>query len=71
MRLSLLFLLLAGFSMAEEAKVRTLSYRLDTLAMEGVLVMPAGAKGDIPGLVLFPDWMGVGPVAVGYAKRVA
>jgi dienelactone hydrolase len=60
-----------GMTAAEEAGVKIVPYRLDTLAFEGLLVMPSAAKEAVPAVLLFPDWMGAGPTAVDYARRVA
>ncbi len=70
MRSLLLLLVLLGLGFAGETTVRNIDYQADGAAMQGVVVAPSQG-GKLPGVLLFPDWMGVTPVAIDYAKRVA
>ena len=61
-----------GLTLAGEANVQPVAYQQDNLAMEGKLVLPSTpATGKLPGIVLMPDWMGVSPQAVAYARRIS
>jgi len=50
---------------------KTVSYRHADVELEGVLVWDDAAKGPSPGVLVLPDWMGVGPVAIEPAERLA
>jgi dienelactone hydrolase len=65
-------LLAAGFAAAAShtTNVKTIAYQQDSTALEGKVVSPK-SKGKLPGIVLMPDWMGVTPQAVAYAKQVS
>jgi len=64
-------LLAAGISASShDIKVQTVSYHQDTTALEGQLVS-LKSKAKLPGVLLMPDWMGVTPQALAYAKRVS
>lgn len=74
MRFASLFLfLLASIPTGAHGAVksRTVEYKLDTVALEGVLVADAASKGKRPGIVLFSDWMGVNDYARSKAEQVA
>ena len=67
-----IILLAVGLVAAGDANVQPVPYRQDSLAMEGQLVLPASPPaGKLPGIVLMPDWMGVSPQAIAYAKRIS
>lgn len=70
MRFSIV-LLVAGIAAAQDVVIQTIAYHQDSTALEGKLVAPATANVRLPGIVLFPDWMGMSPQATAYAKRVA
>jgi len=50
---------------------RRVAYQAGDTACEGVLVYDGSAKADRPGVVMFPNWMGVTPEAVAKAERIA
>jgi dienelactone hydrolase len=52
-------------------KTETVAYKQDTASLEGTLVYESGMKGKRPGIVLFPDWMGMTDLARQYGERVA
>ena len=63
-----------AFAAAQDANVKTIEYTQGTTALEGKLVYPSTGiptKWTLPSVVLMPDWMGVTPQAVAYAKHVA
>ena len=59
---------------AQHAAIQTVlnvPYAQHKTALEGKFVLPESAKSPLSGIVLMPDWMGVTPLAVEYAKRMA
>jgi dienelactone hydrolase len=69
----LAFLALAVLAATAQAapKSRIVDYKQDTTALEGYLVTAGGGKAKRPGVILFPDWMGVTESARKEAERVA
>lgn len=64
------FLLLPTLACAE-MQTRTLAYEVDGTEVESVLVYDDAVKSKRPGLVMVPNWMGVGPAQVEKAKVIA
>src|SRR4051812_5716465 len=62
---------LAAVPASAAVKSEPIAYKQDTTALEGLLVYDASAKGKLPGIVLFPDWMGMTDLARQYGERVA
>lgn len=51
---------------------RVIAYSQDSAALEGLFFPSAGkSRAPAPGIVLFPDWMGVTPSAEDYAASVS
>ncbi len=61
---------LAAWSGGKTPKI--IAYSQDSTALQGIFY-PAAGKGraPAPGIVLFPDWMGVTPTAEAYAASVS
>lgn len=59
----------AGAAAAVQQK--TVEYRQGDAALEGVLVWDDAAKGPRPGVLVVPDWKGVGPVPIAEAEKLA
>lgn len=53
------------------AKSQPVEYRDDTLTLQGILVSDPAKGGKRPGIVLFPDWMGVSEFAKAKAEGFA
>ena len=66
-----LFMIAATLSTQAAVQSKTVEYRQDTTALEGVLVSDASAKGKRPGILLVGDWMGVSDFARKQAEKVA
>lgn len=66
-------LLAAALPAAATAAVqtKTVPYRHGETELEGVLVWDDAVQGTRPGVLVIPDWMGVSPVAVAPAERLA
>src|SRR6185437_14785327 len=74
MRKTLLaLLLLFGFASFAHAAARTqtVNYRVDGKAMQGVLVWDDAVKAPRPGLLMIPDWTGINPTNIDFAKSIA
>jgi dienelactone hydrolase len=68
----LLVLLCAAMPAARAAmRTRTIDYTVDGKAMQGVLVWNDAVTRPRPGLLMIPDWTGINPVNVDFAKRIA
>jgi dienelactone hydrolase len=63
----------AGFAAAGDAAVRSsdVDYRHGNEPLEGFIAWYENVRGKRPGVLVFPDWMGVGPVAQEVARRLA
>jgi dienelactone hydrolase len=66
-------LLVFGVSAYADAAMRTqtVDYTVDGKAMQGVLVWDDASKAPRPGLLMIPDWTGINPTNVGFAKSIA
>ncbi|HVU82175.1 MAG TPA: dienelactone hydrolase family protein [Rhodanobacteraceae bacterium] len=74
MRKTLLaLLLLFGFASLAHAAMRTqtVDYSVDGKAMQGVLVWDDAVKAPRPGLLMIPDWVGINPVNIDFARSIA
>lgn len=74
MRKTLFALLLVfGFASMAHAAMRTetIDYSVDGKAMQGVLVWDDAVKTPRPGVLMIPDWTGVNPTNIDFAKRIA
>src|SRR5690348_18248872 len=74
MRKSLLaLLLLFGVAPFAHAAMRTqtVDYSVDGKAMQGVLVWDDAVKAPRPGLLMIPDWVGINPVNIDFARSIA
>lgn len=49
----------------------TVAYHVDGKAMQGVLVWDDAVETPRPGLLMVPDWTGINPVNVEFAKSIA
>ncbi|MGH8146912.1 MAG: dienelactone hydrolase family protein [Rhodanobacteraceae bacterium] len=69
----LALLLVFGIASFAHAAMRTqtIDYRVDGKAMQGVLVWDDAVKTPRPGLLMIPDWTGVNPVNIDFAKSIA
>jgi len=69
----LALLLLFGFASLAHAAMRTqtVDYRVDGKAMQGMLVWDDAIKTLRPGLLMIPDWVGINPVNIDFAKTIA
>jgi len=69
----LALLLLFGFASLAHAAMRTqtVDYRVDGKAMQGMLVWDDAIKTPRPGLLMIPDWVGINPVNIDFAKTIA
>ena len=69
----LVFLLCCvGFSAAHAAmRAETVNYSVDGKAMQGVLVWDDAVKTPRPGLLMVPDWTGINPVNIDFARTIA
>jgi dienelactone hydrolase len=69
------FLALSLLGMASVAQaamhVETVDYTADGIAMQGVLVWDDSVKTPRPGLLMVPDWLGINPTNVDFAKQIA
>jgi dienelactone hydrolase len=71
---TLLFLLSFGAWVHAEFVVKPVPYMLGEASFEGVLVLPADAEGTgeaLPGILMVPNWLGMGPPALEKAQQVA
>lgn len=70
---TIVFLLcLIGFSVANAAmRTRTIDYSVEGKPMQGVLVWDDAVQTLRPGLLMVPDWTGINPVNIEFAKRIA
>lgn len=66
-------LLLLGVSAFAHAAMRaeTINYKVGDKAMQGVLVWDDAVKTTRPGLLMVPDWTGINPVNIEFAKQIA
>jgi dienelactone hydrolase len=66
-------LMLFGVSALAHAATRTqtVDYSVDGKAMQGVLVWDDAVKTSRPGLLMIPDWTGINPVNIDFAKTIA
>lgn len=73
MRKILVFLLCVfGFTAAHAAmRSQAIDYSVDGTAMQGVLVWDDSVQAPRPGLLMVPDWTGINPVNVDFAKSIA
>lgn len=72
-RLLLIVALLLGFSSFAHAamQTKTIDYTAAGKSMRGVLVWDDAVKTPRPGLLMIPDWRGINPVNIDFAKTVA
>lgn len=68
-----LFLSLLLFSSAVFAKIKTerVAYEKNGTKMEGYLAWDSAVKKPRPGIVVFPEWFGIGPFSEGKAVELA
>ncbi|HJR10774.1 MAG TPA: dienelactone hydrolase family protein [Rhodanobacteraceae bacterium] len=52
-------------------RTQTVEYSVDGKAMQGVLVWDDVVKTPRPGLLMIPDWTGINPVNIDFARTVA
>lgn len=74
MRKTLFALLLVfGFASMAHAAMRTetINYSVDGKAMQGVLVWDDAVKAPRPGILMVPDWTGINPTNIDFAKQIA
>lgn len=75
MRLAILPILALPFALLPSvhaaAKAQAVEYKDDTVALQGTLVSDPATKSRKPGIVLFPDWMGVSDYARQKAEQIA
>jgi len=63
---------LGATSLAHAAmRTQTVDYKVDGKAMQGVLVWDDAVKTPRPGLLMIPDWVGINPVNIDFAKSIA
>lgn len=69
----LALLLLFGCASFAQAAMRTqtVDYSVDGKAMQGVLVWDDAVKAPRPGLLMIPDWTGINPTNIDFAKSIA
>lgn len=72
-RLLLIAALLFGFSSFAHAamQTKTIDYTVHGKAMRGVLVWDDAVKTSRPGLVMFPNWLGINEASIAEAKTIA
>ncbi|WHZ20464.1 MAG: Dienelactone hydrolase family protein [Rhodanobacteraceae bacterium] len=70
---SFALVLALGFASLAHAAMRTqtVAYSVDGKAMQGVLVWDDAVKAPRPGLLMVPDWTGINPVNIDFAKSIA
>ncbi|TAM95140.1 MAG: dienelactone hydrolase family protein [Rhodanobacteraceae bacterium] len=70
-----IFVLLLGLIACATAhaamRTETIAYSVDGKAMQGVLVWDDAVKAPRPGLLMVPDWTGINPVNIDFAKQIA
>lgn len=70
--LATVMVLALGVSAASgEVRTKVVEYRQGTTALEGFLAWDDAVQGRRPGVLIAPDWMGVGPFADGRAEQLA
>ncbi|HUL77480.1 MAG TPA: dienelactone hydrolase family protein [Vicinamibacteria bacterium] len=69
--LAALTLSMPAVSRAADVKTQPLEYRQGDAVLEGVLAWDASASKPRPGIIVVPDWMGVGPNAKRRAEQLA
>jgi len=69
--LAALTLSLPAASRAAEVKTQVLEYRAGDAALEGWLARDASSSKPRPGVIVVPDWMGVGPNPKRRAEQLA
>lgn len=72
-RLILVALFLIALMPVAQAAMRTetIAYSVDGKAMQGVLVWDDAVQTPRPGLLMIPDWTGINPVNIDFAKSIA
>jgi dienelactone hydrolase len=68
-KLLLIALLLPATALAK-IMTETVAYENDGVKMEGVLTFDDAAKVARPGIVVFSEWMGIGPFSKGKAREL-
>ncbi|MDQ8204581.1 dienelactone hydrolase family protein [Pelagicoccus sp. SDUM812003] len=63
--------LLISFASAKPLETETLSYELDGVTFESVLVYPSNVSTKAPGVLMIPNWMGPTEASLEKAKLVA
>ncbi len=58
-------------SVQAAAKAQPVEYKEDTVSLQGTLVSDPATKARKPGIVLFPDWMGVSDYSRKKAEEIA
>ena len=71
--IAMLVLFFLGVTSLAHAAMRTqtIDYKVDGKAMQGVLVWDDATKAPRPGLLMIPDWTGINPVNIDFAKTIA
>ena len=66
-------LLAFGASAYAQAAMRTqaIDYTVDGTAMQGMLVWDDSTSTPRPGLLMIPDWTGINPTNIGFARQIA
>ena len=54
-----------------EVRENLVEYKDGEAVLEGVLVYNPANTSNVPGVVVVPDWMGVGPFAIARAAKLA
>jgi dienelactone hydrolase len=72
MRIVVFLLCLVGFGAAHAAmRTQSVSYSVGGKAMQGVLVWDDAVQTPRPGLLMIPDWTGINPVNIDFARQIA
>ena len=71
--IAMLVLILLGAGPLAHAAMRTqaVDYKFDGKPMQGVLVWDDAVKTLRPGVLMVPDWTGINPVNIQFAKQIA
>lgn len=69
--LAAMFLLMVVPLAHAAMRTQTVAYSVDGKAMQGVLVWDDSVQAPRPGLLMIPDWTGINPVNIDFAKQIA
>ena len=61
----------AGTNTPVEVRQKLIEYKDGAAVLEGVLVFNPANTAKVPGVLVVPDWMGVGPFAIERASKLA